>query len=77
MGYFDPLKQTEQYVNASPVGLGAILSQATLGNNNRTILAYASLAFEPTSELTIPELKGKGSWNCIWCKTFSSVFVWM
>ena len=42
MGYFDPLKQTELHVDASPVGLGAILSQITPGNNDRTILAYAS-----------------------------------
>ena len=42
MGYFDPLKQTELYVDASPVGLGAILSQTTPGDNDRTILAYAS-----------------------------------
>ena len=42
MGYFDPLKQTELYVDASSVGLGAILSQTTPGDNDRTILAYAS-----------------------------------
>ena len=42
MGYFDPLKQTELYVDGSPVVLGAILSQTTPGTNDRAILAYAS-----------------------------------
>ena len=27
MAYFDPLKETELWIDASPVGLGAILSQ--------------------------------------------------
>ena len=42
MGWFDPLKQIKLYVDASPFGLGAIFSQTTQGNNDRTILAYAS-----------------------------------
>ena len=42
MGYFDPLKQAELYIDASRVSLGAILSQTTAGDNRRTILAYAS-----------------------------------
>ena len=42
MGYFDPAKQTELNVDASPVGLGAILSQTTPGHTDTKIIAFAS-----------------------------------
>lgn len=42
MSYFDPSKDTELAVDASPVGLGAILSQTQ--NGQRCIIAYASRA---------------------------------
>ncbi|KAL0158778.1 hypothetical protein M9458_046854, partial [Cirrhinus mrigala] len=42
MSYFDPTKDTELVVDASPVGLGAILSQ--MQNGQKCIIAYASRA---------------------------------
>ncbi|MCG8046730.1 MAG: RNase H-like domain-containing protein [Candidatus Thiodiazotropha endolucinida] len=44
MVYFDPSKETELWVDASPVGLGAILSQ------DNKIVAYASRALSPTEQ---------------------------
>ena len=41
-GYFDPSLQTEVHVVASPVGLGAILSQTNPTTNETQIIAYAS-----------------------------------
>nr|AAB34004.1 pol gene product {Gypsy/Ty3-class retrotransposon Cpr1} [Clupea pallasi=herring, testis, sperm, Peptide Transposon, 175 aa] [Clupea pallasii] len=43
MSYFDPGKDTELVVDASPVGLGAILYQKNKSGERRTI-AYASRA---------------------------------
>lgn len=42
MSYFDPNKETELTINASPVGLGAILYQKVKGE--RRTIAYASRA---------------------------------
>ncbi len=42
MSYFDPSKDTELVVDASPVGLGAILFQ--MQNRQKCIIAYASHA---------------------------------
>ena len=44
MAYFDPSKETELWVDASPVGLGAILSQ------DNKIVAYASRALSPVEQ---------------------------
>ncbi|KAK3754982.1 hypothetical protein QZH41_004427 [Actinostola sp. cb2023] len=41
MKYFDPLLKTELIVDASPVGLGAILAQVT-HDQGRNVVAYAS-----------------------------------
>ncbi|KAK3740432.1 hypothetical protein QZH41_004600 [Actinostola sp. cb2023] len=41
MKYFDPLLKTELIVDASPVGLGAILAQVTR-DQGRNVVAYAS-----------------------------------
>ena len=42
IAYFDPHKETELTTDASPVGLSAILSQRTPGQNDRQVVAYAS-----------------------------------
>ena len=42
MAYFDPNKETELTTDASLVGLSAILSQRTPGQNDRHLVAYAS-----------------------------------
>ena len=42
MSYFDPAKHTELHVDVSPFGLGAILTQTTLGHDNSKVIAYAS-----------------------------------
>lgn len=42
MAYFDPYKEIELTTDASPVGLSAILSQKTPGQDGCRIVAYAS-----------------------------------
>ena len=49
MAYFDKDKQTSVVVDASPVGLSALLSQNTPGHDDHKVIAYASRA------LTDPE----------------------
>ena len=49
MAYFDKDKQTSVVVDASPVGLSAILSQNTPGHDDHKVISYASRA------LTDPE----------------------
>ena len=44
MAYFDPSKETELWVDASPIGLAAILSQ------ENKIVSYASRALSPTEQ---------------------------
>ena len=44
MAYFNPAKETALWVDASPVGLEAILSQ------ENKIVSYASRAFSPTEQ---------------------------
>lgn len=41
MKYFDPRIKTELVIDASPVGLGAILTQVSV-NQDRNVIAYAS-----------------------------------
>ena len=51
MAYFDPSKKSTILVNASPVGLGAILSQSSQNNEgNDSIIAYASRALTPVEQ---------------------------
>ena len=42
MSYFDPNQKTELLVDASPVGLGAILTQIDADGDRRYVVAYAS-----------------------------------
>ena len=42
MGYFDLYKDTCGTVDASPVGVSAILTQCALGSNDHKVIAYAS-----------------------------------
>ena len=44
MAYFDSQKNTYITVDASPVGISAILSQKTKGNDNEKVVSYASRA---------------------------------
>ena len=44
MAYFDSQKDTHITVDVSPVGLPAILSQATTGKNDEKVEAYSSRA---------------------------------
>ena len=49
MSYYDPLKQTELHVHASPYGLGAILTQTTTpGHDDSKVIAYASRSLTDT-----------------------------
>ena len=48
MSYFDPLEHTEVIVDASPVGLGAILTQR--GDAGLRIISYASRALTPVEQ---------------------------
>ena len=51
MTYFDPSKETELWVDASPVGLAAILSQ------ENKIVWYASRALSPTEQRGIRRVR--------------------
>ena len=48
MAYFDSMKNTELYVDASPFGLGAILTQTTPGQQDTKVIAYASCSLTDT-----------------------------
>ena len=48
MAYFDPQKQTEIIVDASPVGLGAILTQTDTIPDRVKVVAYASRGLTDT-----------------------------
>ena len=50
MSYFDINKETAILVDASPVGLSAILSQRKHGSNNSQIIAYASRSLSQTEQ---------------------------
>ncbi len=50
MSYFDTNKETLVLVDASPVGLSAILSQRAKGSNNAQIIAYGSRALTSTEK---------------------------
>ena len=50
MAYFDPSKTTELSVDASPVGLGAILAQIDPATGDRTMVAYASRSLTNTEQ---------------------------
>lgn len=47
LDYFDSTKINEVYVDASPVGLSAILMQRSIKSQDRTIVTYASRALTP------------------------------
>ena len=49
MAYFDPQKQTEVVVDASPVGLGAILAQKDC-EGNTSIIAVGSRSLAPVEQ---------------------------
>ena len=48
--YFDPEKETEISVDASPVGLAAILSQVDLQTEERHVITYASRSLTATEQ---------------------------
>ena len=46
MSYFDPAKQTQLHVDASPFGLGAILTKP--GHDDAKVIAYANQSLTAT-----------------------------
>lgn len=50
MEYFDPAKTTELVVDASPVGLGAILTQKSNDSQNTHVVSYASRALSSVEQ---------------------------
>ena len=48
--YFDPEREIEINVNASPVGLGAILAQTDPSNGDKHVVAYASWSFSEVEQ---------------------------
>jgi len=68
LAYYNPAKPTELIVDASPVGLGAILSQ-TEHNDTRVIIAYASKALSP-AEMNYSQVE-REAFAVVWgCKKF-------
>ena len=66
MSYFDPQKKTEVIVDASPVGLGAILVQGSESEQKR-VVAYASktlTAVEQRYSQTEREALAIVMWSC-------------
>ena len=54
IAYFDPSKKTEVVVDASPVGLGAVLVQKH--NEESKVVAYASRSLTNTETPIFPSL---------------------
>ena len=51
LSYYNPNDQTEIFVDASPIGLGAILTQRSKRNpNSKRIISYASRTLSPTEQ---------------------------
>jgi len=50
MAYFDPSKSTELIVDASPVGLGAMLTQRTNVSEEHQVVSYASRALSSVEQ---------------------------
>ena len=48
LGYFDPKKHTSIFVDGSPIGLGAVLTQEEESSKEVTPLHYASCSLTPT-----------------------------
>jgi hypothetical protein len=48
LGYFDPEKPTSIFVDGSPIGLGAVLTQENPSTKEVTPLHYASCPLTPT-----------------------------
>lgn len=48
--YFDPDKHTEISVDASPVGLGAVVAQTDPANGSKHVVAYASRSLTPVEQ---------------------------
>lgn len=48
--YFDPMKESEVYVDASPVGISAILMQKPKDSEQRCNIHFASRALTPTEQ---------------------------
>ena len=58
MHYFDTKKETLLTVDASPVGISAILSQKDTGSDNARVIAYASRSLTPVeSDILKPKRK--------------------
>ena len=68
VAYFDPAKDTELVVDASPVGLGAILTQKT-SDSGKNIVAYASRSLSPVEQRY--SQTEREALACIWgCEKF-------
>ena len=75
MSYFDITKETTILVDASPVGMSAILSQRKHGSSNSQIIAYASRSLSQTEQRY--SLNGEGSaCDCLGHRTFPSLHIW-
>ena len=70
MNYFDISKKTHVVVDASPVGLSAILAQTPQGKDTPpSIIAYASRALTPTD-------REGGPCDSVGDRTFPPISLW-
>ena len=74
MAYFDSSKSTKLYLDASPFGLGAILTQTTPGQQDTKVIAYASRSLTDT-ESRYSQIGNSISGNSIRDRTFPHLLV--
>jgi hypothetical protein len=72
LAYFDVKKDTEIFVDASPVGLGAILCQ-NIPQQGRVVVAYGSRALTPT-EQRYAQIE-REALACLWACEHFDIFI--
>ena len=72
--YFGPEKETEISVDASPVGLGAILAQVDQATGQKHVVAYASLSLSNTEQRY--NQKEREALAVVWASEYFHLYVY-